>query len=158
MEIHYSAKPFDNLSKKTIDQLLELSFKNGYGIESDIDLYYDYKKKKNIEKTKTWTAIIARHNGTPIGWAMIRNLKATSYMMFYINPIYRRLGIGAKLFELSTNYLIKKGKNTSIVFPHDYKSGRFFTQTTSEFIAKEYDCNRLRIYLNKKKNKVNIAA
>jgi len=124
--IKYTTKRLDDLSLNTINKLMELSFGEGGGMHDQISKYKMYRENKD-KKSKHWTAIFAKDDSTFIGWSLIKKSYHDSHAMYYVNNSHRRMGVGTQLFNRSRNYLLKTKKSEYIsVFPHDFKSSKFF--------------------------------
>lgn len=116
-EIKIVESKWNKLSSKQRNDLLRMTERYGY--------MRDYARNGDCI---IFTAYLPSRFGVKAGWAAY-SLKH-KYAMFFVKPLYRKLGIANKLMEKVIDFAKKKNSKI-IVFPHDGKSAKFFVSWKS---------------------------
>lgn len=101
-------------------------------MHSEFEAYLLHRGKE-LSESKCWSAVIAKDEGRFVGWVLVRSSISQPYLMCYVKPSFRRKGIGSELIKRARRYLknVKKSKEIS-VFPHDFKSSKFFNKIAAD--------------------------
>lgn len=85
-----------------------LTISRSSGMNHALNGFEDVMEERSIDAK----AVIAYLNGVPVGWALLSSDPATGHYNFtsnkslcfqvFVNPIYRRMGIGSKLLSKAT--------------------------------------------------------
>lgn len=74
-------------------------------------------------------AVVAKNDNVYVGWACLNfDKEPVPKIMLYVQPLYRKKGIGSTLLSRSYKYLQKRGYKTAYAEPWDPHSLQFFSK------------------------------
>jgi GNAT superfamily N-acetyltransferase len=127
MNLSFTIKPLAKFSAVAIRNLRnELTLRSehyGYSLMGE-RLEGELKKRGSSKDI----AVVARLNGRLVGWSCIMpgRRSASTRLMFYVKPQYRRKGVASALLNRTTKYLKHKGYKAVYAATWDSRSDGFY--------------------------------